>query len=157
MHPRQDIPVSNFDPERRDELPPVPREVEGSRILLVEDDPTFSEFLAWCLADRGYFVSTAKNIQEALELIGELDQPGSFDIVVSDVAMPGGSGTELLFSPVITTRKTPVVLMSAFGTTELEEFIRDANAVFLRKPFNIDSLLRCVLGQLHGSGTVAPS
>jgi DNA-binding response OmpR family regulator len=168
MHPEQDALVLNFDAERGEApAPPVPREATGARILLVEDDPAFSEFLAWCLADRGYAVSTASSTQEALELIGDPDRPGSFDIVLSDVAMPGGAGTEFLFSPEIVRRRTPVILMSAFGSRELEQFVADAGAEFLRKPFNIDSLFRCVLAKLQARaessaraqhpGAVAPS
>ncbi|MEI9950283.1 MAG: response regulator [Pseudomonadota bacterium] len=169
MHPEEDILPLNFEAEHGQKPPPkAPREGVGSRILLVEDDPAFSDFLAWCLAERGYAVQTAANTREALELIGDLDQPGSFDIVLSDVAMPGGSGTELLFSPVLVMHKTPVILMSAFGTKELEDFIADAGGEFLSKPFNVDSLFQCVLAQLRGryaasvsqgydSGTGAPS
>ncbi|MEO6599440.1 MAG: hypothetical protein ABIQ16_06175, partial [Polyangiaceae bacterium] len=40
------------------------------RVLIVEDDPAFSDFLAWSLAGRGYAVDTAGSTREALLLLG---------------------------------------------------------------------------------------
>jgi DNA-binding NtrC family response regulator len=105
--------------------------------------------LALCLAEHGYEVETAGNAPEAISLLGSAANDEPFDLVLSDVAMPGGSGTDLLFSPAVTDRHIPVILMSAFGTDALREFVRETGAELLQKPFKLDSLFECVLSQLR--------
>ena len=135
--------------ESSNETPPVAEASPRSRVLVVEDDPAFSDFLVWSLTDHGYAVETAGSTHEALSRLGVPDDAAPFDLVLSDVAMPGGSGTDLLFSPAIVDRNTPVILMSGFGTNELQAFVTDAGAEFLQKPFKLDALFQCVLGRLR--------
>jgi signal transduction histidine kinase len=63
----------------------------GERILLVEDSPTQLEAARSLLEQRGYLVGTARAGEEAFEMI----RSESFDLVLSDVIMPGISGYEL--------------------------------------------------------------
>jgi DNA-binding NtrC family response regulator len=69
----------------------APRGVE--RILLVEDEPDLRGALRRVLLERGYEVSDAPDAESALRIV-EASAP--FDLVVSDVVMPGMSGPELL-------------------------------------------------------------
>lgn len=56
------------------------------RILLVEDECLIRLWIAECLADDGFDVVEAENGDQALGLIG---QPGTFDLLITDIAMPG--------------------------------------------------------------------
>ncbi len=122
-----------------------------SRVLIVEDDPAFADFLAWTLVDRGYTVQTAGNIAEALAVLGTEQ---AFDVVLSDVALPGAPGTDLLFTQAIVARKTPVILMSGYGGSDLQAFVETCGGAFLSKPFKLDALFQCVSG--HASSAGAP-
>jgi CheY-like chemotaxis protein len=77
-----------------DLLPAVAEHPAPSRVLLVEDDPAFSDFLAWSFTQHGYTVEKAANTREALSLLDRRGESAPFDLVLSDVAMPGGSGTD---------------------------------------------------------------
>jgi signal transduction histidine kinase len=63
----------------------------GERILVVDDSPTQLEATRSLLDGRGYDVTTARSGDEALEIV----RAGRFDLVLSDVVMPGISGYEL--------------------------------------------------------------
>ena len=121
----------------------------ASRVLIVEDDPAFSDFLAWSLVEHGYAVDTAGSIREALQLLGRALPASAFDLVLSDIAMPGGPGTDLLFSPQVVARQTPVILMSGYATHELRAFVEDCGGDFLQKPFKLDQLFQCLLSRLQ--------
>ena len=126
------------------------------RVLIVEDDPAFAEFLAWSLSERGYAVELAMNIGEALTLLGDGVGLARFDLVLSDIALPGAPGTDLLFSQTVVLRRTPVVLMSGFATNELKTFVAACGGEFLSKPFKLDSLFRCVSGRLQNHESTPP-
>jgi DNA-binding NtrC family response regulator len=131
----------------------------ASRVLIVEDDPAFSDFLGWSLAEHGYAVHTAGNIREALQLLGRA-VPAALDLVLSDIAMPGGPGTDLLFSPQDVARQTPVILRSGYATRELRALVEDCRGDFLQKPFKLDQLSQCVLNRLQArylAGRGAPA
>jgi signal transduction histidine kinase/ActR/RegA family two-component response regulator len=70
----------------------VPARRENLRLLLVEDHDDTREVLARLLTRRGYNVAPARNAQEARALCREK----SFDLLVGDIALPDGTGCELL-------------------------------------------------------------
>jgi DNA-binding NtrC family response regulator len=63
-----------------------------AKILLVDDEATFTKYLSIFLSNRGYEVAAADNGTRALEMIDGAD----FDLVVLDLKMPGISGMETL-------------------------------------------------------------
>jgi CheY-like chemotaxis protein len=74
--------------------PPSPggiSEQGGIRVLLVEDDVVTSRLMAELLFGAGYSVRTANSFAEALEVA-----PAGFDLVVSDLGLPDGSGLDLM-------------------------------------------------------------
>jgi DNA-binding NtrC family response regulator len=66
----------------------------GLRILLVDDEPSILRMFRSALANYGYATELAGSLDEAMLLL-EME---SFDVVVSDVNMPGGSGFDLLLA-----------------------------------------------------------
>lgn len=110
-----------------------------ARILLVEDDEGLSDALEMFLTAKGYKVVTASDGGAALARLG--GQP--FDLIITDVMMPGMSGCELLArlndSP---PEPAPaVIVMTGKGTVEIAlDIMKSGVSAFLRKPLNMDEL-----------------
>ncbi len=76
------------------DTPPVAQEdEEGALILLVEDEAAVRTFAASALRGRGYEVTDVNGPEAALEALGSATRP--FDLLVTDVVMPGRSGSQL--------------------------------------------------------------
>jgi CheY-like chemotaxis protein len=106
------------------------------RILLVEDHPDTLFSLKVLLRRLGYHVLSAENMTDALRLAE--DEP--FDILLSDIALPDGSGLELI-RRIRQTRNIPALALSGFGMEEDVQRSRDAGfSDHLTKPVNIDRL-----------------
>lgn len=109
-----------------------------SRILLVEDDLAFAELLTFTLERSGFAVHAVTSTREARWLLRDGDGP--FDVIVSDIRLPRGSGVDLLASPEMLERGTPLILMTAFPTTELRAAVAKAGGELLEKPFPLETL-----------------
>ena len=59
---------------------------------MVDDEPAIQDILTWSLAAEGYNVATAASGEEALARFAEQD----FDVIVTDIVMPGLNGLDLL-------------------------------------------------------------
>lgn len=73
---------------------PKPELLRGLRLLLVEDDVDSSEVVSSLLGDAGVSVTTAMNAEQALRLLGKQ----TFDVIVSDVGLPGQDGYSFIRS-----------------------------------------------------------
>jgi DNA-binding NtrC family response regulator len=107
------------------------------RILLVDDDPSLLTSLSEALRDLGAEVETAGNAEDALTLHAQR----AFDLVLSDIRMPGLDGIELLQLVRERTPSVDVVLMTAYD--DMPTVVRGmrAGAIdFLVKPINLDEL-----------------
>jgi two-component system, NtrC family, nitrogen regulation response regulator NtrX len=107
------------------------------RILVVDDEIGVREALELLLEERGYLVATAARGSDALGLLaGE-----GIDLVLSDVAMPGMDGIELVERIKAQKPELPVIMISAHG--ELETAVRAVRAGaydYLLKPLDEDRL-----------------
>jgi two-component system response regulator PilR (NtrC family) len=103
------------------------------RILLVEDEPSFREVLQLGLSPQGFETQAVAGLTEArLALSGQ-----AFDAVVSDLRLKDGSGLDLLAWMKEQGLETPVVIMTAFATTETTVQALNLGAVdFLTKAKN---------------------
>ncbi len=107
------------------------------QILVVDDDRAMREMLASMFKDRGYWVQQAASADEALEHAAELE----YDVVLSDIRMPGRSGIELVGELRKIRPDTPVVLMTAFGTIDSAiEAMRAGAFDYITKPFEPDAV-----------------
>lgn len=121
------------------------------RILLVDDDDTFRETLGKTLVKEGYHVTHANQSKVAKELIG-LEE---FDIVISDINMPGGSGIELMHHCKKVRPGLPVVLITGFSDLkETEEAYEMGARGFLPKPFKKEELFEILNLWLHSSDQI---
>ncbi len=112
------------------------------RILLVEDDETFRGFLQTILEDAGHEVLTAADGIKGLRLL----RRESFDLVISDLKMPGKSGLEVFRETRQDPNPPPFIFLTAFGRVEeAVAAIKGGAADFLTKPLtDPDALLALV-------------
>ena len=112
-----------------------------ARILVVDDELSNAEVLALILHEEGFQVMVAGDGRQALERIEE----AAPDLLITDYMMPGMSGVELARAvrQLPRHRNLPVLLMSGAAASMLNAHARDYNA-YLRKPFDIEELLRAV-------------
>ena len=126
------------------EEPVIPdRSVGNETILLVEDEEGIRNFAVVSLQQNGYKVHTAENGKKALQMIE--DDHLKFDLIVSDLHMPGMDGDELInmLHKKIPNLKT--IIMSGYGDDFISHNgIFNDQLNFLQKPFTIKSLLEKV-------------
>ncbi|MBW2579283.1 MAG: response regulator, partial [Deltaproteobacteria bacterium] len=116
-------------------------------ILVVEDDPALQQVIFLFLEQQNYQVAAASNGSEALAI---LDESGPFDLLLSDIILPGElSGTELVK---LATSKQPSIktlLMSGYASDAFEgETDPPDPANLLQKPFSMGALARKVRSAL---------
>ncbi|CAG0984764.1 partial Regulatory protein AtoC, partial [Myxococcaceae bacterium] len=108
-----------------------------ARILVVDDERSMQEFLEICFRRDGYDVETAGDVDAALAILESED----FDVVVSDLQMPGKSGLDLLRAVREASPETAVVLVTAFATTETAiEAMKEGAYDYVTKPFKVDEI-----------------
>jgi two-component system response regulator AtoC len=111
------------------------------RLLVVDDDRAMREMLTSLFKERGLAVEEAPSAAAALARAAEED----FDVVLSDVRMPGFSGVELVGQLRRLRPGTPVVLMTAFGSIDSAvEAMRTGAFDYLTKPFEPDAVILAV-------------
>jgi DNA-binding NtrC family response regulator len=106
-----------------------------SRILIVEDEEKLRRVLELQLRSADFDADKAGTAEEALKLADRAD------LVLTDLRLPGMSGLELLAAIRSQNTRTPIIVMTAFGTVETAVEAMKAGAVdFLLKPFSLDHL-----------------
>ncbi len=108
------------------------------RLLVVDDDRAMREMLASLFVDRGFDVAQAESVDAALEMARERE----LDAVLSDIKMPGRSGTDLVGELRRIRPGTPVILMTAFGSIDSAvEAMRAGAYDYITKPFEPDTVV----------------
>lgn len=122
----------------------------GLKVLLVEDSEHVRYFAQQLLGDLGCSVSEASNAREALNLIDS----GDFDLIFSDVVMPGMSGLELASRVREAGFDIPILLASGYSSMQL--IPRDERKFpILRKPYKLETLASSI-NQLVGGARCTP-
>jgi EAL domain-containing protein (putative c-di-GMP-specific phosphodiesterase class I)/CheY-like chemotaxis protein len=115
--------------------------VDGGRVLIVEDDRSLQEVYADILLDEGFDVDLASDGAGALRAL----QTGAFDVVVSDVVMPGGTGLDVLRAVRERDLDVPVVLVTGSPSVETAVQAVEMGALhYLVKPVSRPDLVRAV-------------
>jgi two-component system response regulator PilR (NtrC family) len=108
-----------------------------SRILVVDDEQSMRDFLSIMLKKEGYDVVTAENGGSALKAI----QAEIFDLVITDVKMPGVDGIEVLKTIKEVSPETVVIMITAFATAETAvEAMKLGAYDYITKPFKVDEI-----------------
>ncbi|MBU0754300.1 MAG: sigma-54 dependent transcriptional regulator [Planctomycetes bacterium] len=107
------------------------------RALVVDDEALSREYLQEALESMGLEVRPCANGRDALKAAEESD----FDLVISDMRMPGLDGTGLLKELRSKGHTMPVVIVTAYGTIETAvDAMREGATDFLLKPFSVDQI-----------------
>src|SRR5208283_1724051 len=108
-----------------------------SKILVVDDEQSLRDFLAILLKKEGHDVVTAVNGTDALKAI----QAEIFDLVISDMKMPGVDGIGVLKTIKEISPETVVIMVTAFATAETAvEAMKLGASDYIIKPFKVDEL-----------------
>ena len=129
---------------------------EKRRILIVDDEESVLAVLKSSLKklSEDYEVQTVDNGLKALQLL----ESYAFDVVVTDYQMDQMNGLELLEAIRSVQPETKVIMITAYGTTELEEEARRMQVHdYLVKPLEIDSFRQVVRSALTDAATSRPS
>ena len=107
------------------------------KVLVVDDDPIVGKSFDRVLAGKGYAVITAANGQEALDKLARED----YDVVFTDIKMPGMSGIEVAERIKASRPWLPVVIVTGYGSEENEAKAKRVGvSTFLRKPLSPDMI-----------------
>lgn len=130
-----------FVVENPKKTPPIAGEL-NHRILIVDDDPTIVQVLEQALQFKGYSTSSTTESEDALRIFAE---EGEFDVVLTDLMLPGLSGIELLQRFKEKDPTCEVLVLTGFGSNEKAvEALKKGAYDYLKKPTNIDELFIAV-------------
>ena len=111
----------------------------AEKILIVDDEPDMLKLLSMILREKTpYEIITTNNPIEARELAKQ----GGFDLVISDLKMPGLDGMEIIDAVKKVDEDIPVIIITAFASVEsASEAIQKGGFDFITKPFRKEQIL----------------
>jgi two-component system NtrC family sensor kinase len=135
----KELPAARRAPAAQPSAEPAPR----ARILVVDDEESIGEILSETLQHAGHTVDVAVNGLEALALI----EAGSYDLIISDLKMPGMGGEDLYDR--IAEQDPALARRMVFSTgdtvsQESEDFLERSGARCVQKPFDLEDVRRLV-------------
>jgi DNA-binding NtrC family response regulator len=120
----------------------------SARILIVDDEATIRESLLEALTAEGYAAESAETGEEALARC----HGAEFDLVVTDLKLPGVSGLEILQALRNQGRQTPVIMMTAYGDVDTAVSAMRLGAYdFIPKPFRLGAIKKQVRAALRAT------
>lgn len=135
--PLADDPVIGAEQDEQHEVVRPGQE----RVLLVEDDALVRAFEVKLLKQSGYRVSEAESARSALDI----SEDQRFDLLITDVVMPGMNGVELADRLTAERPEMRVLFLSGYADHEIiEKRVLQSDATFLAKPFAISEFVRTV-------------
>ncbi len=115
----------------------------GERVLIVEDDPAIRDISYSTLSENGYVVFDAESAEDALDLFNR--ENGNFDIVVSDVVLPGKNGLQLVDELLAKKDSLKCILCSGYTDEKAQlSVIRSRGYPYIEKPFTIAHFLKTI-------------
>ena len=108
------------------------------RILVVDDESAICNIVAALLEDKGYEAVTCGSTEEALKLLAD----STFDLVLTDLALPWQSGLDLLRAVKVARPRLQVIMMTAYATVKTAvEAMKLGAFHYVTKPFDNDELM----------------
>jgi signal transduction histidine kinase len=133
----------------RVELETASTEARGLRILLVDDHEDTCTALERLLIRRGHLVAAMRNVRSAMEAAGR----NQFDLLISDIALPDGTGTELM-AYLRAMSGMPGIAISGFGMNgDIEKSLQAGFSEHLVKPIKLENL-EAAIGRVVGGAIV---
>jgi len=111
------------------------------RVLVVDDEAGFCDFIGHYLSARGFEVETAFRTSQALEMLNQ----EHFDVVLADVMIPSMDGLEMLRQIKQTKPQVNVIMMTAYASLDKAlKAITYGGADLLIKPFALSNLVQTI-------------
>ncbi len=116
------------------------------RVLIVDDEESMRVFLKRALGRRGLDVSAAADGRAAQDLLGQEE----YDLLITDLSMPGTTGIELLRWSKERNPDLPVIVMTGYGSIPSAiEALKSGATDYITKPFDRDEILKAVESALE--------
>jgi DNA-binding NtrC family response regulator len=111
------------------------------RILVIDDDPGFSEVVQLLLAGEGYRTEMQGSVRDGLRAM----HAGAVDLVITDLKLPDATGLDAIRGVRDIDRDVPIIMMTSYSSVESAvEALRNGAADYIIKPFNNDDFLHAV-------------
>ena len=111
---------------------------QQGHLLFVDDEPALRSLMAERLAERGFQVEQADGGERALQLLEQF----AFDVVITDLRMPGIDGTQVIGAALERYPGIVAIVITGYGTVrDAVEAIKRGAADFVAKPFQFDELM----------------
>jgi len=129
---------------------PPGRALAGRRVLVADDESVYRQCVSDMLSGCGCRIDMARDGAEACELLAD----NRYDLVISDISMPGATGYDVFAAAKAANHDTGVILMTAFGYDPSHSVVKarkEGAADVLLKPFQAEDLLDRCHGLLAGA------
>lgn len=141
--------LEHLPTEEEKSVTAAPPQGGSETILIVDDEESIRGFAKQALMQFGYTVQTAASGEEALEVY--TGKPGSIDLVIMDIGMPGMGGHNCLLEMRQINPTAKVLIASGYSINDQAKKSRDAGAAgFVGKPYHLRELLGKVRSVLDG-------
>ena len=119
-------------------------------ISIIDDDPSVREATQSLIRSLGYDAQVFASAEEYLRS----DSLSDSSCLITDLHMPGMSGTDLQDRLIADGYEIPIIFVTAYYEDRIRDRVMDAGAFgFLRKPFNDETLIACLDRALNASST----
>ena len=141
-----ELPMIQGEPTNFPEVEETVADIGGKRILLVEDEDEIAMMLERVLLLDGHRVVVARNGEEAIECLAKDREEGErFDLIISDIKMPGLSGPDLyerLREDKMELDKCLIFMTGDTMSRSTQRFLKKVKLPYLAKPFAINTFRR---------------
>ncbi len=121
-----------------------------SSILLAEDHEPLRDLLATILRLEGYEVTPVSSADQMQRELDRSNDSIAFDVIVTDMRMPGGSGLDVVSTLRASGSRIPVILMTAFPDDAVRERAASLGTIVVGKPFALDTICLALEWMLEG-------
>ena len=138
------FPLTETQPKKEQAQRVANATEKKANILIVEDQESVRDMLSFMMERLGHTVAACENGLDVIDCLR--DNPGKYDLVITDYTMPHMSGAELAIQIHEDFPKMPIIILSGFSKTKLEDFMAEHPFVKanLKKPVNKSTLARTI-------------